>query len=686
MKRAERVVHRLSEASHERRTKPGAVAEMLEPDLKEGAGGLRDIQALGWAGWTRGAPGGLAAMEAHGYLTADDVARLDAAHEQLLDVRVALHRVAGGRSDRLLLQDQDAVATALEVANADTFVRDLASSARQVAWIARDAWMRLEDARIGPSGRIAHQDRVLAEGVVLRDGRVVITAKDPVRALDVLEAAAAAAEVDAPFDRASLVRLRDMEPPTWDVWQRAAFLRLLREGERAIAVFEALDHEGVLVRVFPEWEHVRSLPQRNAYHRFTVDRHLLEAVAQCAALLDAADADPLEFDGVVARATRRPDLLLLAALLHDIGKGLPGDHSKIGADTAAEVARRIGLDSEGREVLTWLVRDHLLLADTATRRDLTDEAVVDAVASACAGDGERLRLLYLLTIGDSLATGPAAWGAAKAALLRDLFVKAAAAIERGEAAALANDRRDALVARLGSNEAEAFLSRMPAAYVYAFDAETMSRHRDLLTSGSTRVVCDVDPDGRVVATVVAPDRRGLLATLAGALTCTGLTVLEANLFSSTDGVALDVFHASDPYERLERHGAERVTTAIERALSGELDVAEGVAARVRDYRVPGRRAGRIDVDVDLAVSDTMTLFEVHADDDVGLLYRLAAAFNAFDLDVTVAKVATLAERVVDVFYVHGSDGTKLIDGPTIERVRAALLEAIGAPEAEARAI
>src|SRR5262249_45747795 len=154
-------------------------------------------------------------------------------------------------------------------------------------------------------------------------------------------------------------------------------------GENAVPVFEALDHEGVLVRVLPEWEHVRSRPQRNAYHRFTVDRHLLEAVAECAKLLDAGDAPELrdrEVDAIVARALRRPELLLFGALLHDVAKGMPGDHSQVGADSAAAIARRIGLDSEGREILVWLVRNHLLMAEVATRRDLSAAAVADNIA------------------------------------------------------------------------------------------------------------------------------------------------------------------------------------------------------------------------------------------------------------------------------------------------------------------
>lgn len=671
-RRRARFLASLADAADARRVRPGPVAEMLEPDLKEGAGGLRDVQALGWGAVALGAEG-LPGLVERGFLTAGDAQRLEAARAALLDVRVALHRVTGGRGDRLVLQEQDAVAAALDAPDADVFARDLARVTRDAAWITRDVWTRVRDQLSGPAGRIARRDRVLADGVVMRDGRVAITADDPVPASVVLEAAAAAADTGAPFERAGLARLGTMQPPTWDVWERASFLRLLRAGRRAVPVFEALDHEGVLERILPEWRHVRSRPQRNAYHRFTVDRHLLEAVAECATLLDDAEAEPPTFDGVVARACRRPELLLLAALLHDIGKGHARDHSDVGAETASAVALRIGLDSEGREILTWLVRRHLVMADVATRRDLSDAAVADNLAAECAGDAERLRLLYLLTIGDSRATGPAAWGPTKAALVRDLFVKAAAAIERGEAAAIASDRRTALVAKLGERHAHALLDRLPAGYGLAFDVDEMVSHAELLTRAPT-VRC-VREDGRVSVTVVARDRPGLLATLSGALTIGGLDVSEAFLFSTVDGLALDVFRATDPYGRLS-DGVEAVEALLRDALDGRLDVEARVAARRRDYARPVGSRGPVTVEIDLDESASDTVVEVHADDEIGLLHRLSSTLADVGLDVRVAKVATLGRRVVDVFYVRDAHGRKVDDPDAIDSVRQRLVAAL----------
>jgi [protein-PII] uridylyltransferase len=676
-KRQRRVLDSLADHSDLRRLRPGPVAEMLEPDLKEGAGGLRDLQSLDWAGWVLGPRDGTASLVERGYIGLEDLARLDADRRMLLETRVELQRATGSRSDRLALQEQDAVAVALGAASADQLVRDVSRAGREIAWISADVWSRVRDALTGPSGRVAQQDRELAAGVALREGRIHVAADDDgsIPALRTLEAAAEAADLDVAFDRDSLRRLRNTKEPDWDVWQRAAFLRLLRAGSRAVPVFEALDHEGVLVRLLPEWEHVRSLPQRNAYHRFTVDRHLLEAVAECAKLLDAGDAAEIsreDIDAVVARACRRPELLLLSALLHDIAKGLPGDHAEVGAETAERVARRMSLDSEGREILIWLVRNHLLMAEVATRRDLSDAAVADNFAAACFSDGERLRLLYLLTIGDSRATGPAAWSPAKATLVRDLFVKAAAAIERGATNALAADRRSELEQRMGTSVADAFLARLPESYALAFDVEEMMVHAEMLRGNGEPAVRCVHTDGNVVVTVVARDRPGLLATLAGALTIAGLDVTEANLFGTTDALALDVFRASDPFGRV-GEDESRVPKLIDSALGGELDIATRVEDRRQAYRVRSQPAGPVVVEFSGEESPHDTVVEVYADDEIGLLYRLASAFAEFGVDVRVAKVATLGSRVVDAFYVRDAHGEKITNEDALESLRAALL-------------
>jgi [protein-PII] uridylyltransferase len=636
-RRRRKLVEQLRSDLESRRQKLGFVAEMLEPNLKDGGGGLRDLQSVTWAGCTLGQPGGWEALVARGYLRPHDPERLAAARTRLLDIRVALHRVTGSRSDVLTLQEQDAVADETGAADADVLVRELAGQARTVAWITSDVYDRLLAGERGPGGRLARRDRVVAGGVLLRDGRITFSADAAVDGTLVLRAAAASAELAAPFDRASLERCQTLGRVHWDDETRDAFVALLRAGRRAVPVFEALDQAGVLTRLSPEWERVRFLPQRNAYHRFTVDRHLLEAVAECAALLDD---DGL--DGEVA-CRARADLLLLAALLHDLGKGMEGDHSVVGAEAAVALARRIRLDEPGVATLDWLVRNHLVLAQTATRRDLSEETTITRFGRLV-GTAERLDLLYALTVGDSRATGPAAWGPAKAALVRELFLKTDGLLEQGVVGSgLDQHRRD-----------------------------TLERHAELLARRELAVSWHARDDGLLECAVAAPDRTGLLARVAGVLALFGFDIRDAAGYIA-DGMALEVFDGSDRFGRLaDPAGRDAVAETLRDAMTGELPLEDQLRARIRRYRMPPD-SGDVAVVIDQDASPSATVVEVHAPDHVGLLAQVATTFADLDVDVRTAKVATLGDRVVDVFYVHDATGDKIINRLKLEQLKATLI-------------
>ncbi|MCJ7671669.1 MAG: ACT domain-containing protein, partial [Acidimicrobiia bacterium] len=642
-KRRAPVVGALAAAATGRAERPGPVAEMLAPDIKEGAGGLRDLQSLDWAGWTLGGAGGTTGLGDAGYLQPGDAAALESARARLLDARVALHRVNGARGDLLALQDQDAVAEALGASDADAMIRDLAEAARSVTWIGSDVWRRLGDARRGPAGRVARRDRPIADGIVLRDGVVTFTADARLDRSTVLRACAAAVEHDTAIERHSLERMRDLRVPdpsqVWEPESLAAFLAVLRSGRRAIAIIEALDQVGVMVALFPEWAHVRAQPQRNAYHRFTVDRHLLECVAECAGLLDDDG-----FDGEIARRART-DLALLGALLHDIGKGMPGDHSVSGAETAGRVGARLGLDGHGVEVLEWLVRHHLLLADTATRRDLSDEATIVRFGRAV-HDTERLDLLYALTIADSRATGTAAWSTAKAALVRQLFSEADSLLEHGVVDAGHAAERQAAV----------------------------DRYAELLAGGSVAAAWVDRDDGSLECIVAAPDQRGLLATVAGVLALHGFDIRAAAVYAAPNGMALEVFRGVDSFGRLDATGRARLEIDVAAALTGQFPLRERLAERMQRYP-SSREAGAegLQVSFDVEASSAATVVEVHAPDEVGLLARVAAVFADLDLDVSAALVSTLGSRVVDVFYVCDAHGAKPTEPLALDRLRATLV-------------
>ncbi|MBM3674296.1 MAG: ACT domain-containing protein [Actinobacteria bacterium] len=637
-RRREPLLARLRDAAVLRRLRPGPVAEILEPNLKDGAGGLRDLHALGWAGWALGAPGGLATLVARGYLQPPDLTALGHARAQLLDVRVALHRATGARTDVLALQDQDAVAAAVGACDADALVRDLAAATRRLAWIATDVWDRLAASSRGPGGRGGGGDRVLADGVVERDRRIAVAGDAVLDGSLVLRAAAVAARTELPFDRTSLTRLGQAGVPRWTAADRIAFLDLLRAGHRAVPVFEALDHEGALERILPEWPQVRSLPQRNAYHRFTVDRHLLETVAEAAALLD----DPSGPDAAPAADCERPDVLLLGALLHDVGKGRPGDHAEIGARTAEALAARIGLDAPGAAALAWLVRDHLLMADTASRRDLGDPVTIARFATRVS-DLERLRLLTLLTVADSRATGPAAWGPGKAALVRECYER---------------------TARWLVGEVERAMPELVEVPPELVGATGVAVHWEALEGGLLR------------CTVAAPDRPGLLAGVAGALTIEGFDVSSAAGHATGDGRAVEVFTGTDRFDRLsDPQRRERASETVRAVLEGTVPLADRLHAWIARYGRGSSPPAPARVEVALDESEDATVIEVFAPDGVGLLARVARVFAEQGFDVSVAKVATTGTMAVDVFYVRDQAG-KVTDADRLERLGEALLDSL----------
>lgn len=619
--RSSRWLAALAASVAERHRKAGEVAFLLEPDLKEGRGGLRDVHALAWA------------EAADRILLPDDHQALTAAYEALLAARVELHRRTGRPHDRLLLQDQDVVADALGDADADALMARLSAAARTIAWRSDEAWQRVEGSLRGPSGRTAARDRPLAAGVVLRDGVVELGPDADVendRGL-LLRAAAAAAAAGTRLGRGTLDRLAvpgaaPAEP--WPEEARRNLVRLLDAGRPALPVLEALDQKGLLAQLVPEWAGVRCRPQRNAYHRFTVDRHLCEAAAGAAELTDRV---------------RRPDLLLVGAWLHDIGKGSPGDHSEAGARIVEAVATRMGFPPADVAVLVRLARHHLVLADAATRRDLSDPATAAAVAEAV-GDADTLALLHALTVADSLATGPAAWSPWKASLVDDL-VRRTARVLAGESQAEVEDG-------------------VPGPAVQAA-VERVRAGQELAVAGD-------GPD----LTLAASDRPGLFWRVAGTLALHGLDVLAARVWAAGGEVAVEEFRVEPVFG-----GApdwDRVEADLRRVLAGRLSLEARLTERSRAYAgratLPAAAPARTHVHVDNEASGSATVVEVRAPDRIGTLYRITRALSDLELDIRHAKVSTLGHEVVDTFYVVDATGAKLDEEHRREAERAILVE------------
>jgi [protein-PII] uridylyltransferase len=630
---ASRLLPQLRDLRRDRARVVGELAFLLEPDLKEAYGGLREGQVL--------------RAVAAAQLGDEPADELEQAYAFLLDVRDELRRRTGRPADLLVRQEQRPIADALGLADEDALLRAVSLAGRRLAFVADETWRRVESTLIRrPRGRYRRVRREpLADGVV-RQGDEVVLARDAHPAADhglLLRAAAAAARADlllSPYTLKVLAVHGPAVPDPWPAEVRWSFLRLLASGRSAVPVLEQLDQEGLLSRLLPEWDHVRSLPQRHPWHRFTVDRHLVEAAAAAAELTRDVD---------------RPDLLLVAALLHDIGKGWPGDHSVVGEPIAAAIGTRMGFSEPDVAVLAALVRHHLLLPATATRRDIDDPATIERVAATIGHDPALLQLLHALAQADGAATSASAWSPWKAHLVA------------------------ALVARVQAQLGEGTPGD-PEPVLHPTEAQVSASSRNLPgASGAVTVGIEDVADGQQV-TIGAPDRSGLLSTCAGVLALNQLDVRAAKM-SVADGYATAVFAVRPRFGRAPV--PEILADGVRAALEGTLPLAQRLRQRESDYRQDGGRAAPPRISWHNGeVSGTATgIVEVRAGDRAGLLYRLTAAIAGEGLDVTSARIETLGGDAVDCFYVANPSGSP-VNADQRRRVDQALSAATaGAPMA-----
>nr|WP_246407355.1 [protein-PII] uridylyltransferase [Modestobacter versicolor] len=620
---AGRLLPQLRDLRRGRSRQIGELGFLLEPDLKEAYGGLREGQVLR----------ALAAAQLADAPPAD----AGEAYAFLLDVRDELRRSSGRATDALVRQEQRPVAAALGLADDDALLRQVSLAGRRLAFVADETWRRVDASLVRrPRARYRRVRREpLAEGLV-RQGDEVVLARDARPAADpglVLRGAAAAARADLLLSPYTLKVLAVHAPPLPEPWPpevRWSFLRLLASGRSAVSVLEQLDQEGLLSRMLPEWDRVRSLPQRHPWHRFTVDRHLVEAAAAASELTRDVD---------------RPDLLLVGALLHDIGKGWPGDHTEVGVVVVGEMAARMGFSQPDVDTLVAMVRHHLLLPDVATRRDLDDPLTVDRVVEAIGGDGALLQLLHGLAQADGAATSTSAWSPWKAHLVAALVARVAA--------------------RLGSAPLpEPVLE--PTAPQVSTTAPAIPGRTEPVTVGVEDVL-----DGQQI-TIGAPDRPGLFSLCAGVLALNQLDVRAARV-SVADGHGTLVFAVRPRFGRAPV--PEILADGVRAALEGTLPLAERLRQREHDYsqdRAPGRPP-RISW-FDAEATGVTGLVEVRASDRAGLLHRLTAALADAGLDVSSATVETLGADAVDAFYVSDPAGTP-IDPAQRERAERALVAA-----------
>jgi [protein-PII] uridylyltransferase len=706
---------RLRASRRRRRERFGAMWRTLEPDLKEALGGLRDARLLAWAAdYARSFDlplritfGGVTVEGPPGFELAEEIVEpVREAVDALLCARWGLHRVTGTRSNRLSQEHHAKVAELLGLRDVDgleardALLRDLSAYGR---WI---------DLVVGAYLSGPHQPPVHRESA-----RTILAFRRPVRGAVEGESREQSVWTNEAWsggilrrDTISLDPTLDREPenevPDWssatvpevlrrvrfvdrlpnDAWPAGASDALVRvilrpDADQIVDVLAAL---GFLRKVLPGWAEVEGRPQRDPYHRFPVDVHLAQTAIEAGRLM-TRPGDPFTARATALVEDRAP--LVLGALLHDIGKVGRRSHVAIGAERAAEAAGVMGLSRAVGDDVVFLVREHLLLSDTATRRNLEDEDLVLQLAARVGGP-RRLAMLYLLTVADATATGPSAFTPWRMGLIRDLVAKVQRIFEHGQMdpsragrLAEAEARVRAALSDQPHDRAEAFMADVPPAYLLWTDPLLAEVHLPLLDPAPDRGEVRIDVrDGRLPGTtsltVVAGDRLGLLSNIAGALTLAGLSIVSAQAFTTESRLALDAFEVRGAFgDEIEQERWVRFEDHLSQSLAGNLDLGDRVRLLRANYR-PAEAGVPVTVAVEDGASDFHTVIEVGAADRIGLLFDLTRTFASLGLDVHAAKVATYGPRVVDVFYVTDAEGQKLMPerAAEVERVLRAALE------------
>jgi len=692
-----------------RHAKMGDSRYVLEPNIKDGKGGLRDLHTLFWIAKN------LYRVDAIGDLVERNVfSDLEAglfrkAHAFLTTVRCHMHYLTGRPEERLTFDVQPEIARLMGYGDrksqrgVERFMRHYYLVAKDVGDLTRIFCAALEDETkrrpwVRLPGRLSGE-REFGDFVV-RSGRLNIKnedafRRDPVNMLRLFETAQIQRlDIHPSALRQVTQSLKSIDNAVReDRAANASFLAMLTSKNDPAGTLKRLNEAGVLGRFIPDFGRVVAQMQHDMYHVYTVDEHTIRAIGLLHRIEtgDLAEDHPLATEIVHKVASRRA--LYVAVLMHDIAKGRGGDHSVIGADLALELCPRLGLDSQETETVSWLVRYHLVMSNTAQKRDIDDPKTIRDFADHCQSP-ERLRLLLVLTVADMRATGPAVWNGWKAALLRELYYRTEELLSGSIVADTVTARvaraKDAVAARLAdlpSEDIEDFLELGYTAYWLSLDSATQARHAALTRTAhrdNAEISIDVGIDEKrsvTEITVYTPDHPGLFSQIAGAMALFGASIVEARIFTLANGHALDIFTiqnaagkaVSDPRD------LERLKNRIANSLTGELRPwrelvgRESLPRRARDvFEVPPR------VLIDNTASNFFSVIEVNGRDRPGLLHDVTRALTECGLQIGTAKISTYGERVVDVFYVKDVFGMKITNAQKQDEVRKAVLASLSA--------
>ncbi|MBF9197001.1 [protein-PII] uridylyltransferase [Microvirga terrestris] len=696
--------------------KAGASRYLVEPNVKDGKGGLRDLNTLFWIAKYVYRVKEPEELVTAGLFTKDEFNLFARCEEFLWRVRCHMHFATGRAEERLTFDLQRTIAERIGYAPrgglsaVERFMKVYFLIAKDVGDLTAIVCAELEARQTKPRPML---DRVLGRfrrrrgGALLGDGFIIdnnrlnveneqVFEHDPVNLIRLFWLADRRNLAIHPDAKRLATRSLKLIGPSLrnDPEANKLFLEIITSKNAPEVVLRQMNEAGVLGRLVPDFGRIVAMMQFNMYHHYTVDEHLVRSVG----VLTEIEAGHLGGEHPLANrifpTIRNRRALYVAVFLHDIAKGRPEDHSTAGAVIARKLGPRFGLTDAESDTVAWLIEHHLLMSNTAQSRDLSDPTTIKSFAEVVQ-TMERLKLLLVLTIADIKAVGPGTWTGWKGQLLRNLYHETevllgggAADLARSERVRLAQEQLRAELPDWSDEEFEAYAARHTPGYWMKTDETRRAKQARLLREsekGGRTVTTAYETDQfRAVTelTILSPDHPRLLAIITGACAASGGNIVDAQIFTTTDGMALDTIVLSRAFDRDEDElrRAERVAKAIERALKGEVKIADLVDGkrpskeRSRAFHVPP------EVTIDNSLSSRQTVIEVSGLDRPGLLYDLTTALGKLNLNIASAHIVTFGEKAVDVFYVTDLTGTKVTHAGRQATIRRALLDVFKAEE------
>ena len=706
-KRSDAFIAEKLEELKKRREKYGSSVYILEPNLKEGEGCLRDLHTAMWVAKIKYKVDEPRELVIKGVLSEEEVGMYFAALDYLWRIRNELHYLAGRKNDQLTFDAQTSIARFFgyedrgNILGVEQFMQDFYLHANRVEHFSSVLITKCSQREEGARKILGYfTRRPVGEGFYVMKGELVVPDesvidKDPIRLMRIFEYAQ---KQGVAIGLGTKGLIRDNLDLVNDKFRRskeahASFFNILQSEKGVGETLQQMHHLGFLNRFIPEFERIYCKVQHDVYHIYTVDTHTLFAVEEIAKLWHGEHSSTLPLLTELAREVDKRWLLLLAVLLHDVGKGGGGGHAEIGAELSKTVARRMGLSKEDSERLQFLVRNHLLMAHIAQRRDLHDERMIIQFARQME-KSENLKLLYLLTYADIRAVGPEVWTEWKSLLLQELYEKAFQVLERGDFKLEASGDRvrrvkraifDLLSKDYPAQPVKDELQALSTRHLLSYTPEVIAGHMRtllLLTSDNTLVLKLVHETekGYTNCTVCTYDVPGLFSMITGVMAANGMNILGAQIHTNNNGKVLDILQVNSPQGFVIKDEGRwaRLESDLRQVLEGEARVGELVAKRHRPSILTEKAKPTVParVDIDNEVSSDYTVIDIYAHDKVGLLYSITSTLTRLGLYIGVSKISTKVDQVADVFYVKDIFGQKVSDPEKLEEIRRELLLAI----------